>query len=191
MFLFNCYHATLVFLKCKNFTKSVNRSLPSCSCVQHKSPCCGRSWGLPAGCHTQRAVWSSHADAGTGSDGTAGWAPSPAGADIQDSQHPSGPSAEADTRDGMSGKILDTPPSTSLCSHVKSVVWIYAILFIQIFKMCFFYDKIDWKWSLTAFNNFRKSFVDKGISTSIMITNRTIHSWIKYNGVIDDPIRPI
>lgn len=84
--------------KRKPFKQLVNRCLPSCSCVRHKSPCCGHSWDLPADYRTQIVAGSFHVDVGIDSDGTAGLAPSPAGANTLGSQHPIGPSAEKDTR---------------------------------------------------------------------------------------------
>lgn len=84
---------TLSVQKCKMWQSHKSSGLPSCSSARHKSPCCGHSWDPPAGCRTQRAAWSSLADAGTGSGDTAGWVPSPAGANIQGSQHPTGPGA--------------------------------------------------------------------------------------------------
>lgn len=89
----------LVCIKCLNI-KSISRFLPSCFSVLHKFLNSVRSSDLPASCHTQTAAWSSHAGAGTGTDGTAGWAPSPAAANTRGFQHPSGPGAgEEDNKD--------------------------------------------------------------------------------------------
>lgn len=76
-----------------------NSHLPSCFSFRHKFPCFGHNLDLPASCHTQRATWSSLADVHTGSYGTVGWVPSPAGANTQSFQHPTGRGAEEDTRE--------------------------------------------------------------------------------------------
>lgn len=62
--------------------------LPSCSCGQRISPCCGHSWGPLAGYHTQRAGVSCPSAAGTGTDGTAEGAPLPAAGGTQGLQYP-------------------------------------------------------------------------------------------------------
>lgn len=72
--------------------------LPRCFSVRHKSPCCVHSWDPPVSCRTQTAAWSSPANAGTGSCGTAGGAPVPTEANTQGSRDPTGPSAENDNR---------------------------------------------------------------------------------------------
>lgn len=77
--------------------------VPSCSCGRRRSPYCAHSWGLLAGCHIRRAGGSCHEAAGTGTDGTAATALSPAAGDTPVYPHPMTPSAAGGEREKESG----------------------------------------------------------------------------------------